>query len=229
MKRGRRVIIVRICAALVLGLVTSISIAWVVAARHIDFGGTTTLTSYSDDQGGWTRSSFGMTHISVTNATWTDGYKAGARALAQRWVLLPAIETVNRTFETGKRSPESEDWVVAAGWPWRCAWCHAQQSQFWLSPTLAPGDPSINLTPAVRSGERKLRVLPLRPLWLGLIGNMLFYSAFWFLLLSIPALYRTLRRRKGCCAKCGYNLKGIGSANCPECGAATAATAVAGG
>ena len=65
--------------------------------------------------------------------------------------------------------------------------------------------------------------LPLRPIWPGFAINTIFYAAIlWLLTLGPFALRRHLRRKRGLCAKCGYDLRGNsgggGRGGCPECG-----------
>ncbi len=68
--------------------------------------------------------------------------------------------------------------------------------------------------------ERWPRVLPLVPYWPGFIKNSALFAALWCCgLFAVPALRRKLRTRRGLCAQCGYDRKGIPSGNrCPECG-----------
>ena len=64
--------------------------------------------------------------------------------------------------------------------------------------------------------------LPIRPIWTGLISDTIIYSAVWWLLLSIPfALRSVLRRKRGLCLKCAYDLQGAEHEVCPECGTET--------
>lgn len=69
-------------------------------------------------------------------------------------------------------------------------------------------------------------VLPLAPIWFGLLANTFLYAAIFF---SIPwiffvsrRLYRHFRgrprRRRGHCPFCGYDLRGDFSRVCSECG-----------
>ncbi|MBL8759802.1 MAG: hypothetical protein JNL50_00725 [Phycisphaerae bacterium] len=62
--------------------------------------------------------------------------------------------------------------------------------------------------------------LPIYILPLGFTLNTLFYAAAWFIpLFGIRAARRTLRRRRGLCTRCAYDLKGLAPASpCPECG-----------
>ena len=58
----------------------------------------------------------------------------------------------------------------------------------------------------------------LRPIWPGFAENTLFYAT---LLVLIPvsfALRRLIRRRRGLCATCGYDLRHAEHEACPECG-----------
>ncbi len=61
--------------------------------------------------------------------------------------------------------------------------------------------------------------LPLHPIWPGFAIDTIFYAALTWILWSSPfAARRMIRRRRGHCIKCGYDLRGDFSAGCPECG-----------
>jgi hypothetical protein len=77
--------------------------------------------------------------------------------------------------------------------------------------------------------ESKQFILPFRPVWSAIIGNMLTWMALialaplaWSTLHSVaPWLSRTKRRlARGECGRCGYQLMGL--ERCPECGVAPA-------
>ncbi len=83
----------------------------------------------------------------------------------------------------------------------------------------------ILLTPTaeVRLGDMlySAKALPLRPLWPGFAINTIFYAAILWLLAFGPfAVRRVVRRKRGHCIKCGYDLRGTsgGGGGCPECG-----------
>ena len=63
------------------------------------------------------------------------------------------------------------------------------------------------------------RALPLRPIFPGFLIDTLFYGAIWFgLLFGFGAARRGLRKRRGLCPMCAYDLRGDLDTGCPECG-----------
>lgn len=62
--------------------------------------------------------------------------------------------------------------------------------------------------------------LAVRPVWPGLaVNTALFAFILWMLLAATPrAVRRQIRRRRGRCIKCGYDLRGEFVAGSPECG-----------
>ena len=61
--------------------------------------------------------------------------------------------------------------------------------------------------------------LPLAPIWSGLLLNTFFYAAILWLFIPGPfVLRRAIRRRRGLCVKCSYDLRGADHEACPECG-----------
>jgi hypothetical protein len=61
--------------------------------------------------------------------------------------------------------------------------------------------------------------VPLRPLWPGFLIDSLFYAAIWFGVFLAPGMAkRAIRRKRGRCPRCGYDLRGELAGGCPECG-----------
>jgi len=65
--------------------------------------------------------------------------------------------------------------------------------------------------------------VPLRPIWIGLLGDTVFYGLIWFGLwatLVIPRRFvrEVARFRRGACIQCGYDLGYDFIRGCPECG-----------
>ena len=79
------------------------------------------------------------------------------------------------------------------------------------------------------------RALPYLPIYRGLIINTIFYTLLWLPLLffasrATRALKHRARSARGLCPNCKYDLRGIKSPNCPECGMSiTAAPSPSGG
>lgn len=105
------------------------------------------------------------------------------------------------------------------GFPFRCfrseAWFPARA---WTS-TAIEIEPEPELRGTIELGEMggKRLMLPLRPIWPGLVANVLFWSATTWAAFAIPRSLRARSRRKrGLCTACGHPLAGLPV--CPECG-----------
>jgi predicted RNA-binding Zn-ribbon protein involved in translation (DUF1610 family) len=67
-------------------------------------------------------------------------------------------------------------------------------------------------------------LLPCKPVWPGFAINTVFYAAVLWVLLALPgAVRRFVRRKRGRCTRCGYDLRGQVAdrdrkRQCPECG-----------
>ncbi len=71
----------------------------------------------------------------------------------------------------------------------------------------------------LRVREARYRVLPLRPIWPGFAINTVFYAAIlWLFMFGVFTTRRVIRRKRGHCIKCGYDLRGAEHEVCPECG-----------
>lgn len=61
--------------------------------------------------------------------------------------------------------------------------------------------------------------IPTEPSWVGIVINSIFYTACWYTVFTAGPFTRAiLRRRRGRCPKCGYDLRGDYKSGCPECG-----------
>lgn len=80
-----------------------------------------------------------------------------------------------------------------------------------LDPPPAPGTFATSIP----------RTLPVRLILIGFVVDSAgFSTAWWALFITIGALRRQVRRRRGRCAACGYDRQSIESTRpCPECGA----------
>ncbi|MEE9129209.1 MAG: hypothetical protein V3T84_04260 [Phycisphaerales bacterium] len=51
-----------------------------------------------------------------------------------------------------------------------------------------------------------------------MINTLLGATVLWLAMLAPITLRRIIRRKRGLCIKCGYDLRGDFSTGCPECG-----------
>lgn len=149
--------------------------------------------------------------LHYTRERWDQGTPDGPRLQAgpQQWVKKGPI----RNHDTSYYSEQ------AAGWPRLALWKRHLHG-------VARGIPIQRSHGAMKIAKFQQtddQSLPYLPIWPGLIFNTIFWGAAWFIILaptfcSLAALKRHRRRRRGLCARCRYDLRGINSPNCPECG-----------
>ncbi|HYD02360.1 MAG TPA: hypothetical protein VEB22_14120 [Phycisphaerales bacterium] len=151
---------------------------------------------------------------------------------------LPDIETVRRIRAISNWSPDLDPVVgddvaidpvaqklvdggtpcdlYLIGWPARCLWgidARLEHVQVGLEP--------------VPEWLEEIRFVhhpfPTRIWWPGMLANVAVFGGGWLALLAGPGVTRWwLRRQRGGCPECGYDVKGLQpGAACPECGAAT--------
>ncbi len=103
---------------------------------------------------------------------------------------------------------------IRAGWPLR-----AVEGASWRAAgTPTAGTPKVTPDALVVLPANGLKIL-LRPVWPGFAINTLLYAGvLWLLTLGSFTARRIIRRRRGLCIKCGYDLRGTEHAKCPECG-----------
>jgi hypothetical protein len=71
---------------------------------------------------------------------------------------------------------------------------------------------------AIHRGRGDQRIIPLRPVWTGVVGNSLLFAAvLWLFMWAVRSLRSRLRKQRGECPACGHDLRGY-SGTCPECG-----------
>ena len=112
----------------------------------------------------------------------------------------------------------------ARGWPMlsmRCTFLRARSGVGVRSRSEVVG--GLEMPPRIWTSDpfskKEARALPYIPIPLGFVVNTLLYAAF----IGLPiagrsAGRRVIRRKRGHCVKCGYDLRGAEHEVCPECG-----------
>ncbi len=119
-----------------------------------------------------------------------------------------------------------ERWGEAWGWPFNAMWTKSWSRESSTFDRIHECAHCFRVRQQWITGWKHDRVLPLAIIWQGFALNMLLYWAAWLVLylmfvLTVGGAQRSVRRRKGRCTKCGYDLQGSAGERCPECGTAT--------
>jgi hypothetical protein len=222
-----------VCA--VLGLSTAILVAWCLAAwlphrslfkrfNLVSSGEGKSLayvTVYELSRAGmvrraWVGGAIGSNGVSLWNELGpAAALRTGLKSADQdrSWGALPMA-----LIRGGKAAGSGvED---ARGWPFLAMWCT-------LDPAAIEGTSGGKPSPdglAISRVDGKIttshfRALPMRPIWKGLAADAGVYAAAWLVALwAFAVARRWVRRRKGRCLACGYDLKRDMTGGCPECG-----------
>lgn len=109
----------------------------------------------------------------------------------------------------GLNYPRSAGWQTLKGWPF---WSLTGGS---FSRDASRDSSYIHTAVFVIDGYG----YPLQPIWSGFIANTMIYSLIlWSAWLGIGRARKYLRRRRGLCSMCAYDLRGADHESCPECG-----------
>lgn len=231
----RRAIITRLVIGLFLGLVTTVTIAWAASLqsgmnlRVPDM--TARLRNGWTEGSGWVRAhhafkpAWRQTYAQATE-TWTYGTGSGNGGLQptpktpeeslterERRLVMPWV-TGARTWPNGI----IENFTLNDyGWPWSSLY-----SRRLLAGGVETWDHHLNLADQRWFASRPIgdpRGLPIGIVFPGFLQCITLWAAAWTtLLLAIPIARSRLRRRRGRCPRCGYDLKGELGAGCSECG-----------
>ena len=125
-------------------------------------------------------------------------------------------------YETSERSPRHSEGIhaqiieafavhVQSGWPLLCL-----EGDVWLPTSSYNSGWTQDPSGMVNIGDNHL--LPTRIVQPGFFINTIFYAAIlWALTFGALTARRMIRRKRGHCIKCGYDLRET-SEGCPECG-----------
>jgi hypothetical protein len=218
-----------------MGFLTTAVVAWILALVSPTLvkrtgGVMKTLLNGRDGYLGVTRleswSGFGFTSMPITTATFISEQRPSSdppelRAMVPAW----AFDDVVVCFDDLRSAASNcRGWwcVEARGFPFAALWCAFESPlgggrAVAHGGILAPDTLRRTGVPAVSS----IVVLPLRPIWAGLLVNSVIYATLWWAVMTTPSVRRLSRLRRHHCLACNYNLAGLAPGSpCPECGPA---------
>jgi hypothetical protein len=227
---------VRILLCLILGAITTVAVAWGVslAINPTDFkwtGGGGFGEKHESDDFSVSVYEYGpsLHRLRVINQAIRMGRDSFVSP-PDVPELTPLEAALIGKIEDGTRT--RRDAVALSGWPSHAMQLHHELDLFDVrasSWSLHLKNPTIDNTGRIRLPT----ALPLCPLWPGLVIDTLFYAAIWFGVFFAQGMAkRAIRRKRGRCPRCGYDLRGHRhegtpgeprrheglAAGCPECG-----------
>lgn len=199
----------------VLGVASTLAVAWACAAWVNIYSVEGSLTSVKVRERVWEtthiQNRFGHTRINF-----------------MRGSLYIDTETWTTWSDTDWDAPRvpgdhARHQQILTGWPWRAFRCERDAVEIRIpSKSINVGgiaghtQRGISLTPQI---SQEWNALPYDPIWLGLIANTITYGAVWWIIIFGPFLLRKkIRRQRGLCPECAYDLRGDLLSGCPECG-----------
>ena len=225
--------------ALVLGAATTVVVSWAFSRRTL-VGGRQSWWAHRERTG-----AEGAGYLLVTESRRFGTRSTMAQAANPGWGDGGTYAMVKQSPTPGiaERYPSRDLRPIAVPWvysgrPWPgadTAYTVSVHSYGWPLPALAAvqeygGWTGETWKHVLRFGPPRAslsdpRGFPTRILPIGFAVNTLAAVALWHLALFMPPLIRRgVRRRRGRCIACGYDLRGTVTDPCPECGAGPEAT-----
>lgn len=223
---------------LVLGLLTTIAVAWGLAAWLPQRGWNSTL--YWSDGPNCIVFIEEYRAVGAIRRVWNREYPGVSRVFGP---FLEPIEGAPGFRQTQGAGPlpkprwgrtqlvrdhptslEEDGCEHATGWPLVALWYRVESvyagSLFMYSTTVRGGVALHDSSTARVDLAYKIRAIPWCPIWAGLVANTALYSSIWLVLFAVTSKLQCVRRRRrGCCVRCGYSVLGLpDDSPCPECG-----------
>lgn len=224
----KRNLFIRIPIACVLGIITTLAVAW-GCAMWVDVSDNLKWAEIQTEK----PNSNQLQKIIVTHASFGS--------VREVYKELHAVESTIAVLKTRTNTPDSEvapnyiSWanalkknegvasiIDARGWPF-----FVMYGGFDIDSPDGRGsiDKTYNaiildFRPQLPGNDKTMTpMIPLAPIWRGFIYNSLIYAALWFFLLLLPQFIKTrIRNARNQCRICGYDLRGTSHTICPECG-----------
>lgn len=218
--------LIQFCIYIAFGTAMTIVVAWTLTV-FVDVPGEYLSWRYigrsSDQQRAWLtiiEKRIGRYRVERFYDELEDGAANGAELPvlnAPRWSRELAAPSGFEALDMGNSYVDD-----ASGWPLLCLVTHVEDS---LEATS--GDPPFSMQSSVSWGipfewvstGTVYRALPLKPLVLGFVANVLVFAlGAWGIVRGCRAARHYGRRLQGMCPSCEYDLRGDFSVGCPECG-----------
>ena len=207
---------------LLLGAIVNVAVAWGCAAwadvgtdytEGISEDGTASLLRWSSNIGT-------LIYFERSRTATLDRTMRGSRRMDELSPYWLHLDVPSAAYQSGRISEENS-FTDARGWPALTMWSEYEWPAYGQTVVVKGGLPlSSRHSVSNRYFAPPLpRALPLRPIWPGFAVNTLLYTVILWLLICGPfELRRLLRRKRGLCITCGYDLGGAEHEACPECG-----------
>jgi hypothetical protein len=222
LRRAARIVIL----VLLLGAALNVAVAWAVAIAVEPSSTPPHTVCYRVETGrpdtlvAWLARAPGTEEITLLELRRPPRDEANPGTSAATPRAIDALDRLPSWFGAGCMAsclPGGRLVTQARGWPLR-----ALAADLVFSPGQRLDQPTVRwgiaLGPTVQYAPT---VLPLRPVWPGFLVNTLLLALLPGVVVAAPAaLRRWQRRRRGRCARCGYDLRGHTNTptRCPECG-----------
>lgn len=231
----------RIVISLFLGAVTTWGVAWWCAlsidvyqsytrATALVNGDTEIVVAVGCGQAGAARWSSHQRNYDLENQPSRNEFKRALTTTdSSPYDLLPywgnlSLDGVVLGPSDGLRQPNAQSiskMADARGWPMLAMWCEHEQKRgvatSWRYDVKSRGIALSSDWPG--RGHPFQKALPLAVIWPGFAFDTVFFAVIWFgLLFGFTTVRRFVRRQRGRCPKCGYDLRSALEAGCPECG-----------
>ena len=215
---------------LLAGAVVNVGVAWGCALWIEVFrGGFESVTDRNTDLGVFRAKKFSPPGAMIFETVrWRGRIMQSAPPIDDPNELLPGwtgLTAPTPAYESRKYWIEYRA-VDVRGWPLRSLWCeytgHTTVGVLVVQGGLVTS--GLRESPRgkmIRYGRSFPVAFPLRPLLPSFAANTLFYATIlWLLILGSFTLRRLIRRRRGLCPACAYDLRHAEHEACPECGLA---------